>query len=171
MTEFINIFDYNDIDYSIWSSISERLKSEIQKVNSKSEPTYKQKRRMIKSFVHKQNDDFNGIIKFLTDKTGGIIHDNGTIEISSNSFQQSNHFNNLVNFKNNNFYFVENSEQHAWVCFDFKESEIEVSSCSIKSSCNSPNSNHIKYWVIEVSQDGNMRVYDNLDRSIKYESL
>ena len=51
------------------------------------------------SFPFTENNEFNGIIKYLTGKTGGNIHDNGTINVSSNSiYGNKGHPKNLLDF-------------------------------------------------------------------------
>ena len=80
----------------------------------------------IKVFNRQPQNEFNGIIKYLTDKTGGNIHDNGTIEVTSNSIEGSNHPKNLLDTCN--YYGPEIKEANFWVCFDFKNMEIEITS-------------------------------------------
>ncbi|KAK8841733.1 hypothetical protein M9Y10_026678 [Tritrichomonas musculus] len=109
MAEFLTIFDYNDLDIGVWKSISARLEKKIYKEIKQNE-RYK-KRAKITDFIHKENDEFNGIVKYLTDKTGGNIHDNGTISITASSFGKSNPPQNLVNLNQSNYYLTKNGQE------------------------------------------------------------
>ena len=88
----------------------------------------------------------NGIINYLTKKTGGNIHDNGTIEVTSNSFKE--HPKNLLQQQGK--FVAKPGEKNAWICFDFKNMEVEISDYSVQSS----SSCCIKNWVFEISKDG-----------------
>lgn len=57
---------------------------------------------------------------------------------------------NVVDYNNDNCYCTGNHDTNAWICFDFKNREIEISSYTIKSA----RTGHAKNWVIEVSNDG-----------------
>ena len=105
----------------------------------------------IKVFNRQPQNEFNGIIKYLTDKTGGNIHDNGTIEVTSNSIEGSNHPKYLL--VTHGLYVPKMREANFWVCFDFKNMEIEITSYTIKSSGDFTGVGHIKSWVIEISND------------------
>ena len=114
-----------------------------------------EKNAKILSFQYEEGKEFSGIIKYLTNETGGNIHDNGTIEISSNSIFNSNfHPKNLLN-SDSNIYEAKNGERYATVVFDFKNMEIEISKYTIKSCSYEPYEGHIKNWVIEISNNLN----------------
>lgn len=94
--------------------------------------------------------------KYLTDKTGGNIHDNGTIEVTTNSIRESyEHPKCLLDFKESNYYAAKFGESNFWVCFDFKDMKIKLTNYSIKSFASSIDG-HLKNWVIEISNDGNV---------------
>lgn len=94
-------------------------------------------------------------MKFLSDKTGWNIHDNGTIEITSNSiFDDDNdyHPKHLANYGSNDYY-KSKGDKLSNICFDFKDIKILLNGYSIKSGSNGSNSYHLRIWVIEVSND------------------
>ena len=107
---------------------------------------------MGKSIPYKKGQEMDGIVCYLTNKTGGNIHDNGTIEVTSNYENSSNPPKNVVDFNNDSYYCSSNYTSDAWICFNFKSMEIEISNYTIKSA---RTSGHVKNWVIEVSNDGN----------------
>ena len=147
---FYEIFDLNDINQQIWRSIiSQTINS---KKNEKAiNKRYNQKTEGI-SLIYKEGQEFNGIIKYLTDKTGGNIHDNGTIEITSNSYYAGDHPSNLLDFNVKTQY--ESPRKEAWICFDFKKMKVKITNYSIKSSEGGQSSCHLKSWDLEVSNDG-----------------
>lgn len=107
----------------------------------------------IETFLVKDENSLNGVINYLTEKTGGNVHDNGTIEVKSNSVLESScHPKNLLK-KNNDFkqYAAVRGFQNAWISFDFKKMELKITDYMIRSasSCN------MKNWVLEISDDGN----------------
>lgn len=90
----------------------------------------------------------------MTEKTGGNIHDNGTIKIESNSLSKSNyHPKNLVDYESDNFYYS-NNEILANICFDFKDKKVNISDYSIKSYDQESYTGHLKDWNIDVSNNG-----------------
>lgn len=97
---------------------------------------------------------------YLTQKTGGNIHNNGTIEITSNSIGCF-HPKFVVDYQNNNYYHS-NDIKDGCVCFDFKERRIQLSNYSIKSAGNRQNDNNLRNWSIEVSNDG--QNWEEVDR-------
>ena len=60
-------FNYNDLNGEIWKSI----------INQILDIKTKRKHRKYTNIIYEEKE-LNGIIKYLTDKTGGNIHDNGT---------------------------------------------------------------------------------------------
>lgn len=108
-----------------------------------------------KIFTHRENSEFDGILRYLTNKTGGNIHDNKTIDISSNSINSdSQHPKNLVDYSDRTHY-CSKDEQDIKICFDMKENIIQLESYTIKSCNEGPNLGHLRNWVIEVSNDKN----------------
>lgn len=104
----------------------------------------------IKTFTPENEKSFDGIINYLGEKTGGNIHDNGTIEVTSNSILRPGcHPKYLL--QSDDRYATIRGDKNAWVCFDFKNMKIEITDYRIQRgpSCN------IKNWIFEISNDGN----------------
>lgn len=114
----------------------------------------KNDRRTIFGFIERNKSmkglEFEGIMKYLMTKTGGNIHENGTIEITSNSIGDGYDLKDIINYQNKNIYGSKN-EENASICFDFKNRLIQLSSYSIKSQ--NSGSGNLRNWVIEVSND------------------
>lgn len=85
LEKFVNAFDVEDINKSIWTRICEKLIYK-EESNQEHKNRYIQQTKMKKSniqiFEKDQLKDFDGILRYLTNKTGGNIHDNKTIEIT-----------------------------------------------------------------------------------------
>lgn len=108
-------------------------------------------------FNQQFGNEFNGIMNYLTKKTGGNIHDNKTIRITSNSIWNDNiryHPKNLVDFNKNNFYESKN-ERGGIICFDFKDNLVHLTGYSIRSYNAGENFANMRNWVVEVSNNGN----------------
>ena len=102
-------------------------------------------------------------MRYLTEKTGGNIHDNGTIFIESKTMNSDQHHpKNLVDYNDESkFYHSQNTPGNE-ICFDFKDRSIQLTDYTIKSYCLGSNYGHLKDWVIEVSNDKtNWIVIDN----------
>lgn len=152
---FISLFKIECINSKIWDSICRRI------LAPKKESTNNNSRYHIEKYIHKafkfqKGKEFNGILRYLTEETGGNIHDNGTIEITSNSIADDNicfHPKHLVDYKCFTFYESKNDE-NAFVCFDFKNNQIKLSNYSIKSHKDGFNRGNLRNWVVEISNDG-----------------
>lgn len=156
LEKFLSEFNIEHLNSKIWEKICQRLL--IQGENNVKEERYekeKEKRKIIQK-DHQSGNEFNGLLRYLSDKTKGNIHDNGTINITSNSISGNCHPKNLVDYQNNesNWYRSEEKTTDAYVCFDFKNLRVQPTSYSIKSFSCSQNDWHLKSWVIEASNDG-----------------
>ena len=171
MKEFIGIFDYNDLDFPVWQVLSVRLQSELKDDKKSDNLKDRYKDKSIKTFLHDTNNEFNGIFNYLTSKTGGNIHDNGTIEVTSNSIQYdaSYHPKHLTCLSQNNYFVNGSFSDEVWVCFDFKNMEIEITSYAIKSIQREKGCAHIKNWSIEISNDGEK--WEKIDEHSNYAEL
>lgn len=108
-----------------------------------------------REFNYTKGKEFEGIICFLHNKTGGNIHENGTVEITSNSIDGSNYPKNLGDFNNGRDSYYSKNESGAYVCFDFKDRSIQLICYSIQSGNSSPYQSTLRNWNIQVSNDGN----------------
>ena len=70
----------NDLKIGIWKSIYRRLLSSNDSKNCS--------KRYIDKIIEKhyiQGQEFKGILRYLSDESGGNIHDKGVVEITPNS--------------------------------------------------------------------------------------
>lgn len=158
--DFLNIFDYNDLTKEIWNSISNRLKQPINKTNKENHSTrYEKQKQEIKSpqkqsksFPPQNDQIFNGIIKYLKTESNGNIE--SKINITTSSFNSSYIPLNVTIFEDSNKWFrTRNPGLNNWICFDFKDKRINLTNYQIKSIPYSSNSNHLKTWKVEGSND------------------
>lgn len=112
-------------------------------------------------FAYQKGNEFHGIIDHLTTQTGGNIHDNKTIEITTNQYYTNNEPRYVVDYNTDNGFFSKD-EDGCFLCFDFKDKLIQISDYSIKSYDQKINHCHPKNWVIEVSKNGEK--WDEIDR-------
>lgn len=153
LKKFVSQFDIEFLNSKIWKSVCQRFFSTNE--NECLSERYIEQFKTA-TFEHKEGSDFNGIFNFLVEKTKGNIHDNGTINVTSNSiYNDGCHPKNLFDYKNNdsNYYYSKSNISDAYVCFDFKDRKIQLSSYTIKSFGDSGNGPHLKNWTIEVSDD------------------
>ena len=153
---------------------SKSTKSKNKKKSSKSSPDKskkdgkKQKKdskkdddSKIKIFSYNKSSRFNGIFEYLTEKTHGNLHDNGTIEITSNNIKEpirsksptkseQFHPKNLINADNSEY--IAAGGKDAWITFDFKDMKVEITNYSVR---NGGLGAKIKNWVIETSDNKN----------------
>ena len=148
----------NENQKNIFMKQIEDLKNQLQQ--QEKQLNYKVKLQNKKSIpiLYNPNIKFNGIIKYLIDKTKGNIHDNGTIEVTTNSYYNNNksteyHPKNLLDYCHNSFFWAY-QDNNVWICFDFKEKKIKITNYTIKSDSDPPNFRQLKSWRIEISNDG-----------------
>ena len=110
--KFIEQFSISDLNQAIWRSICKRL------LPSKNSQIKQERYKTIEKY-HAKGKEFFGLMRYLTEETGGNIHDNGTIEITSNSISSDGyHPKNLVDYTNNtNIYDSKSNIENAKVFF------------------------------------------------------
>lgn len=147
LEEFIEKFSINDLTLGTWKSICRRL---LPSRNSKNYMN-RYKGKIIEKH-HIKGQEFKGIFKYLSEESGGNIHDQGIVEITSNSvYTDSYPPKNVVNYQENNHYETSAKTENAKLCFDFKNNKIQMTNYTIKTSGRDL---HLKNWVIEASNDG-----------------
>ena len=173
LKSFIYKFDLQFINQKIWGKICSRLLRSTIETNRNKLRYTKNDEEMIENLIHNEfksspGKEFNGIMHFLTHQTDGNIHENGTIEITSNSIHSSYHPKHLVDYNKKNYYHSKNIE-NSFVCFDFKEKSIQLNSYSIRSHNSGKNCGNLRNWVLEVSNDGNHWI--EVDRHLNDDAL
>lgn len=153
LERFVNEFDIDHLNRSIWDSICLRLLR--RKETDTEKCRYLQSKSCSKCFEiqYKEGSEMNGIIQYLTEKTGGNIHDNGTIAITSKTVNNGYSPRNLVDFQNSNYYYSLN-QPNGYVCFDFKDRKIKLKNYSIKRQHEFQGGCNMKSWTVEGSADG-----------------
>lgn len=146
LQKFIDVFDIDFLNSKIWKGFCQRLIS--------SETSERHNYKYI-TREHEEVTEFNGLLRYLSNKTGGNIHDNGTIEVTSNSiYSDSHHPKNLLDYQNTEFNSYHSiGRPDGYICFDFKDRKIQLTSYTIKSREGGQNWYHLKNWKIEVSDD------------------
>lgn len=74
---------------------------------------------------------------------------------------------NLIGLSSNSYFQSNPGDNNFWVCFDFKEREIEVSNYSIRSCADYDG--HLRSWVIEISN--NNKSWKKIDEHDNYSEL
>lgn len=96
ISEFLSIFDFNDITHNMWGMLSLRLEQQIKKSSNKNE-RYKKSSKSEKiqknseigtSLFYSENKEFKGIIDFLSTQSSGDIFQK--INITSSSVANQN---------------------------------------------------------------------------------
>lgn len=117
--------------------------------SKKEEKSKKLKDDKVKEFQNIDKDQLDGICNYLTKKTGGNIHQNGTINITSNNIINTmNYVDYITKFNGDS-----SSKGGTYICFDFKLYKVQLKSYSILSFANDFGSSQPKNWVIEASND------------------
>ncbi|KAK8875335.1 hypothetical protein M9Y10_005500 [Tritrichomonas musculus] len=147
MTEFINIYNMNDLTQQIWKNLSEIF---LQK-NIKNK---KNKRYRSHQIFFNGNNEFDGIINFLKRHSKSGIENE--IEITASSqFDESCQPQNVILFDDKYKSFISKNASDSWLCIEFLKNRIVPKNYSIRSYNCSPGGYHPKSWVIEGSNDKN----------------
>ena len=161
--EFIKVYDFNDMTHTVWCKISERLASttcqiQTDKTDLNIDRSYIQKVEEEKkeieklSFAPNGEKNFNGIINYLNEKSGGKIEN--VVNLSCSSFY--NNFCQPINatfYNDQNKFYLSKDEPNSYICFDFKDRKINPTHYEIRSGKWSPNNDHPKSWEIQGSND------------------
>lgn len=152
--EFASSFDFNDLNSDTWMSLLQRLKLPVL-VDIKPKERYSSTNLKVnnqeKTFPAQGDETFNGIIKYLNDKTNGNIINE--IDITSSSISLGNEPIKATLFDDLKSYFHTNGEENSYICFDFKDKRIVPTHYQLRSGPWYKNAHNPKNWVIEVSND------------------
>lgn len=152
MKEFTRIFDLNDMNASIWSSIIYRLQYSISKQNIKIDEKTRKRKYQTKYSIEikpreRQSSRFDGILNYLQ-KHSNIKEE---IDITASSILFNDPFN-LIQYEDNGTSFQTKGIPNSWIKIEFKNTRIIPSSYVIR-SCRTENSGHLRNWVLEGSND------------------
>ena len=163
LEKFINTFSIEYMNQEIWQPICNCI-LKLKQPDSKPDENLHKSRylKRFQEFKIEQGSEFKGIMHYLTNKSGGNIHDKGIVDITSNSVRgDSYHPKNSVDYESDRFYASVNNSTLAYICFDFKDNRIQLSNYSIKSANTGKNRENLRSWVVEASNDG--KNYEELD--------
>ena len=111
----------------------------------------------------KSNQPLNGIISHLRRECGGNVHMEGVVNVTASScYGEGCKPENAVDF-NPNRPFASQDLPNSWICYDFKGRRVTPTSYSIMSWAAVPGYNHLKSWVLEVSNDGSEGSWETVD--------
>lgn len=159
--EFIESFPVSEMTENLWRRLQKCFPASIEKGKS----CHKESRYLFKGTIECKE----GIINYLTLKSGGNVADKGTVNVTSSS-----HYNsfclprNAVDLQNAKNYFRSNDEPCCWLQYDFNEKMINPASYAIRTR-HDLDGNHPRNWVIEGSNTGNE--WTILDRRVNDTSL
>lgn len=146
ISNFFNTIQLKEIDVKTWASIEKRLMLPVQnKVNRN------KRKQKVTRFSYKDNNEFNGIIQYLTSVSNGNVVKNKTIEIKCGNFCCGS-IEKLVNFNCKQNYVHVTSSPNRWIEFDFKDRQIQINSYIMKSG-NRDNNVYLIHWKVEISND------------------
>jgi hypothetical protein len=130
------------ISHHLWETISPRLISGLGVVGL--------------AFPLEEAKSLNGMIRYLTRKHGGNVHDKGIVTITSKSVDQagSKNFSYLAALTSGNS-FISKDEPDQWICWDFHDLRTRPTHYTITSGS-------LKSWVVESSLDG--EAWTEIDR-------
>lgn len=152
ITEFIDIYNIEDISSSTWRSISERLKQEVQKQNSRNQNRYQNEAKEVYHLCEfNSNEPFNGLFNYLQKNIEGNIEDQ--LKITSSS-TRSGSPRNVILYNNKSSFFQSYNNPNSWLCFDLQNRYVIPNYYSIRSHSYGQNCVHPKSWAIEGSLDG-----------------
>ena len=102
-------------------------------------------------------DPLHGIIDELTHKCGGNVHKNGVVTVTASSSAPGYPPENAVDLRTQENWFGTAAEQKhcfGWICYDFGNRRLGLTSYSIRKYNWGPGGYHPKSWVVEVSNEG-----------------
>lgn len=105
-------------------------------------------------FEYKNGLELYGIVKYLTNESGGNIHQNGVIELKSSSEQNNHKVFNLVNLNDfsRNSMWSPNGERNSTVTFNFKDKKVLLTHYTFCTPSESTR-DYPRSWIVECSND------------------
>ncbi|KAK8894224.1 hypothetical protein M9Y10_022658 [Tritrichomonas musculus] len=135
------------------SKVANNLQNEIMALKTK----MKQIKTVDLSFSGRP---FYGIMKTLSVEANQNAHLAGIVNITASSSDHNEAYQ-VIDMDWDDLFFTEN-KANQWIQFDFKEKSVKLDHYTIKTHKFPSNFPHLKYWVIEGSNDENS--WDEIDR-------
>lgn len=154
--EFIEKFPGSEMTAVLWQKLRKCfytfMKSQPN-VNNNNENRYAFKLNTIE-YDGNESHRFDGIISYLTQKSGGNVSENGTVNVTSSSSNSSNYIpKNAVDVKNSQSYFQSGSYANSWLQYDFIQNKVCPACYSIRTR-HDYDGYHPRSWAIEGSNTG-----------------
>jgi hypothetical protein len=107
----------------------------------------------------------DGLISFLGRISQGNPHDKGVICATGTVYNDDarNRARNATDIQTDSYFISQNAENQI-LCYDFKNMRVAVTHYFLRSHGNQVNDNHLRSWVIEVSEDGSN--WTEIDRRV-----
>ena len=162
--EYIEEIETEDISFSstinikegrnIWKQIQEIIlnnnDNNYNNINYNDNKVGKENFKNNKVIEHQEGNNFQGIIKYLEDKYGKDIHEQGIITINTSSDKKT--MMKVIDYESNSFWHSD-GEKYGWWEINFKK--IFLNGYSIKTHDFQANhGNHLKNWAIECKNEG-----------------
>ena len=108
-----------------------------------------------KHIEHEEGKNFEGIIKYLENKYGENIHQQGIISITASSiFSWRPPERVIIYDQDTSNPWVSKNIVGSWLEINFKEEKVKINGYSLKSPQWGPHSDTLQNWVIDGSKDG-----------------
>jgi hypothetical protein len=163
---FICLIDesFDFLNFAIWKSLSRRLSLSVSIDFPRERLAH-----IFCQYSKTDSESLDGIIACLTRKHCGHIMDRDVISITASGVgdSQSHPLRNLADFENQTDFYTE-VNPNSWICYDFKNMRINLTSYSIRTrrDCNGY---HLRSWILEGSID--CKSWIELDRHENDSSL
>ena len=162
---FIENFDINDINASIWKKICCRLDQDISNESKKSYGMNLKHHEFLNNRYSARK--YERIIQHLSEQYHGNPHTHNVVQITSSSIRIGSPEYTIV--QDDDKTFGTESRDDSWVQFDFKERRVLLDGYTLKTVNWDRNDGHLKNWILEVSNDG--KDYKEIDRHEKCDLL
>ncbi|KAK8840563.1 hypothetical protein M9Y10_030772 [Tritrichomonas musculus] len=170
ISEFISLFDMNDMTVPTWQSLCDRLKQKFDNDLSNSNNNndndsegsdmrrYKKLKEKANpkdiTFPVTSNNQFSGIFSYLKNKSSSQIENEVNFTASSiigsdEQYQPRN----VVLYEDKSKSFFSENNADSWICFEFKNHRVSPTNYTIRTANWGQNGHHPRSWVIEGSND------------------
>jgi hypothetical protein len=151
MESFIELVSGFSVDPFIWASLCRRLRLRVppRRSRSRARQTVEIRMRNASSCGKSERlERLDGLLSFLTRESGGNIHAQGIVTLSSSSFSGDDNWH-LKSFADcfSGRAFLDQAGLGEWIRWDFHEMRVRPVQYSIRAS-------NLRMWVIEGSEDG-----------------
>ena len=156
--EYIEEIEGEDIIYNstnnyieggnIWNQIQTIILNNMKNIKLKENQNQKEKDNW--KLIEHKGKNFEGIIKYLENKHGNNIHQNGIITPNSSSTYSTQYRQKAINYEDDD-YWESTNNQGEWWGINFKKMKIKMNGYSLQSP---RNGHHLKNWIIEGKNEG-----------------